>query len=213
MATKVKICGLRSEAEIDVAIAGGADYVGLVLFAPSPRHLSCAEARRLARHVAGRCQIVALTVDADDALIARINSDVEPDIFQLHGSESPERIRAIAAMTGRRTMKALKVATRADVAEFDDYYGIADDILFDAKAPQGSPIPGGNGLTFDWHILQGISTRFDYMLSGGLSADNVAAAVALTGAAAVDVSSGVESQPGRKDPVRIRAFLQAAKGL
>ncbi len=213
MTTKAKICGLRSKAEIDVAIEAGADFIGLVFFAPSPRNLSIARAAPLAEHARGRTDIVALTVNADDPLLARIAHEVKPDLIQLHGSESPDRVGEIKALTARRTMKVIKVATAEDAKAAFKFKDVADRILFDAKAPEGSPLPGGNGLTFDWRALEGLAGRLDYMLSGGLTPENVQEAVRLTGAPAVDVSSGVESAPGHKDPARIRAFLHAAKGL
>ena len=211
--TEVKICGLKTTTEIDAAIDGGADYIGLVLFPPSPRNVSIEEAGRLAEHARGRTRIVALSVDADDALIDRIASDIAPDLLQLHGSEDMERIRRIRTLTQTGVMKAVKVATADDTEIAFRYHWVVDRILFDAKAPKDSPIPGGNGLQFDWHALEPVRGRMDFMLSGGLTPDNVADAIELTGAPAVDVSSGVESAPGVKDPARIRAFLQAAKGL
>jgi len=211
--TKVKICGLKTEADIDVAIENGADYIGLVFFDPSPRTLTIPVAARLAQHIRGRARIVALTVNAENKLIEQITNEVGPDIFQLHGGESIERVTAIAQLTKRETMKVIKVETAADAETAFTYSSIADHILFDAKAPKDSPIPGGNGLSFDWRALDGIGARMTYMLSGGLNPDNVAAAIRLTGAAAVDVSSGVEAKPGKKDPARIRAFLHAVKSL
>ena len=167
----------------------------------------------LAEHCRARAKIVALTVDADDALIHAINDSVAPDIFQLHGSESPDRVGEIARSTQKETMKAIKVETSADAEAAFNYDSITDRILFDAKAPKGAVLPGGNGLQFDWTALESVNGRLDYMLSGGLTPETVAAAIRLTGAKAVDVSSGVEVSPGKKDPVRIRAFLRAAKGL
>ena len=213
MTIKVKICGLSSEADVDVAVEHGADFVGFVFFGPSPRNLDISRGKQLAEHVRGRAKIVALTVNADDMLIKRITREVGPDVFQLHGSEDEARIGEISALTGCETMKVIKVETQVDAGHAFDFKDTVDHILFDAKAPKDAPVPGGNGLTFDWRTLDGISAKLNYMLSGGLTSENVAEAVRLTGAAAVDVSSGVETRPGEKDPARIRAFLQAAKGL
>ena len=213
MATQVKICGLKSELEVDTAIAGGADMIGIVFFAPSPRNIPIADGRRLADHARGRTRIVALLVDADDALIDQVTGVVAPDVLQLHGSEDVARVRQINERTGLPAIKAIKVASAADAAAAFVYQDVVEQILFDAKAPKGSPLPGGNGLSFDWRALDGVKDKLRYMLSGGLTPENVATAIRLTGAPAVDVSSGVEVRPGVKDPARIRAFLQAAKGL
>lgn len=211
--TKVKICGLRTEADIDVAVEAGADYIGLVFFPPSPRNLSIEVGQRLAAYARGRASIVALLVDADDELITQITSQVAPDLLQLHGSESVERIKRIREISDVPVMKVIKIASAEDAQAAFTYAPIVKQILFDAKAPKGSPLPGGNGLRFDWHAIEPVQGRLEFMLSGGLTAENVAEAIRLTGAAAVDVSSGVESEPGIKDPARIRAFLRAAKGL
>ena len=216
MATQVKICGLKTPATMTVALEAGADYVGLVFFPPSPRSLDVAQAVPLADMARGTAKIVVLTVDADDALIDTIAAQLQPDIIQLHGSETPERTAAIKQRTGCGVMKAVKVATADDAATAFSYAapkGPCDMVLYDAKAPKDAILPGGNGLTFDWHALEGIAGRLNYMLSGGLNPDNVAEAVRLTGARAVDVSSGVETAPGEKDAARIRAFLAAAKAV
>lgn len=216
MTTKVKICGLTTPETMSVALDGGADYVGLVFFPPSPRTLDINTAKPLAEMARGRAQVVALTVDPDDALVETIASQLSPDIIQLHGSETPERADAIKALCGCAIMKAVKVATSADTEEAFRYAspeGPCEMVLFDAKAPKDAVLPGGNGLTFDWRILATVANRVDYMLSGGLTPDNVGDAIRLTGACAVDVSSGVESSPGTKDPARIRAFLDAAKSV
>ncbi|WP_108682061.1 phosphoribosylanthranilate isomerase [Methyloceanibacter sp. wino2] len=210
MTVEVKICGVRTPASLDAAIAAGADFVGLVFFAKSPRNLSPADAARLATAARGRVKTVAVLVDPDDALIDTIAADVRPDVLQLHGSETPERAAAIKATTGLTVFKAVPVAERADVNAAARYEGIADRILFDAKAPAGADLPGGNGLRFDWAILEGASAPF--ALSGGLAASNVAEAIRLSGASLVDVSSGVETAPGEKDPGLIAQFVQAARG-
>ena len=209
--TKVKICGLRTEAALDAALAGGADYVGLVFFPPSPRNIAPAAAKALAARARGRAKIVALMVDPDDALVEAVIASADPDILQLHGEETPERVREIQRRWGRPVMKAIKVETAEDARAAIDYGGAADLILFDARAPEESTRPGGNGAPFDWRTLAGVKDRVGYVLSGGLTPDNVAEAIRVTGAGTVDVSSGVESRPGEKDPELIRRFLRAAK--
>ena len=214
MTTEVKICGLKTPAMMAVALEAGADYVGLVFFPPSPRTLEVEDAKPLAEMARGQAKIVVLTVDPDDALVDAIAAQLRPDIIQLHGSETPARAAEIKKRTRCAVMKAVKVATPVDAETAFAYaapVGPCDMILFDAKAPKDAVLPGGNGLTFDWRALEGVAGRLDYMLSGGLTPDNVADAIRLTGAGAVDVSSGVESAPGIKDAARIRAFLQAAK--
>lgn len=216
MTTEVKICGLKTVEAMKAALDAGADYVGLVFFPPSPRNIEIDAAVALAALARGKSKIVALTVDPDDALIEAIATEVQPDIIQLHGSETVERAAQIKQRCGCQVMKVVKVAESADTEAAFTYaapHGPCDIILFDAKAPKGAELPGGNGLAFDWRILQHVSNRLDYMLAGGLTADNVAEAIRLTGARAVDVSSGVESSPGEKDAGRIRAFLEAAKAV
>jgi len=216
MTVDVKICGLSTPATMAVALEAGADYVGLVFFPPSPRTLDLATAVPLADMARGQAKIVALTVDPDDALVDAIAANLRPDIIQLHGSETPERAGEIKKRSGCAVMKAVKVATSDDAETAFAYAvpnGPCDTILFDAKAPKDAILPGGNGLTFDWRALEGVAGRHDYMLSGGLTPDNVAAAIRLTGTRAVDVSSGVESAPGTKDSALIRAFLKAAKAV
>ncbi|MCZ7594592.1 MAG: phosphoribosylanthranilate isomerase [Hyphomicrobium sp.] len=213
MATEVKICGLRSEAALDAALAGGADYVGFVFYAPSPRNIAPNAARALADRARGRAKVVALFVDPDDELLASVIEAVSPDIIQLHGAESPARVSDIARRFGRPVLKAVSVADAKDVEAALAYAGHADRILFDAKLLEGAAgaLPGGNGIAFDWQALASLEGRIDFMLAGGLNPANVAEAIRCTGARAVDVSSGVESRPGEKDPDLIRRFLQAAK--
>jgi len=212
MTIEVKICGLRSEDALDAALVAGADYVGFVFFARSPRNIAPVAARVLADKARGRAKVVALLVDPDDALVADVVGTVEPDIIQLHGSETAERVGEIARRFGRPVMKAVRVADASDVAAALAYAGSAERILFDAKASdEAGALPGGNGVAFDWRVLAGLDEGIDYMLAGGLTAENVAEAVRLTGAHAVDVSSGVESRPGEKDPELIRRFIRAAK--
>jgi phosphoribosylanthranilate isomerase len=211
-ATQVKICGLKTQAALEAALAGGADYVGLVFFAPSPRNVSPAVARDLAERARGHAKIVALMVDPDDGLIERVVAAADPDFFQLHGEETPDRVREIRRRWGRRVIKAVKVKSAGDAEAAEGYGGAADLILFDARPPEGSDRPGGHGARFDWGILRIMEDGAPFMLSGGLTPENVAEAIRATGAAIVDVSSGVESGPGEKDPDRIRRFLKAAKG-
>ena len=217
MSTRVKICGLSTEATLDAALDAGADMVGFVLFAKSPRNVSLERAAALVRHAQARgtADAVTLLVDPDDALVDRVVAAVKPDVLQLHGHETPERVEAIRRRSGLRVMKAVPVATADDVAQAFTYLepqGGADVLMFDAKPPATpDALPGGNGLAFDWRILDAAKGRAPFALAGGLTPDNVAAAIALTGAAIVDVSSGVESAPGQKDPDLIRRFLRAAK--
>jgi phosphoribosylanthranilate isomerase len=210
--TKVKICGLKHELALKAALAGGADYVGLVFFPPSPRAVALAEARTLAAQARGaRVKVVGLVVDADDDLLTSVVDVIEPDILQLHGSETPARVAEIRRRFGRQVMKAIPVAAPGDAEAALRYAGSCDLILFDAKAPAGATRPGGNGAQFPWDFLAGVKDKVAYMLSGGLSPDNVAAAIRATGAGIVDVSSGVESRPGEKDPALISRFLRSAK--
>ncbi len=213
MTTEVKICGLRTQGALDAALDAGADYVGFVFYARSPRNILPDEARALAGKARGQAKVVALFVDPDDELLAEVIEAVAPDIVQLHGSETPARVAEIAQRFGRPVMKAVTVAGAADVQTALAYEGKADRILFDARAPMddADALPGGNGVAFDWQALSSLEGRIDYMLAGGLTPANVAEAIRSTGARAVDVSSGVESQPGEKDPELIRRFIQAAK--
>jgi phosphoribosylanthranilate isomerase len=207
----VKICGLSSPDALDAALEGGADLVGFVFFPPSPRNIAPTAARDLGARVRGRAAKVALTVDADDALFDAVVAELRPDILQLHGQEAPERLKQIKARYGLPVMKAIAVETRSDLAAIDRYRDIADRLLFDARAPREATRPGGLGKPFDWRLLERIAAGPDYLLSGGLDAANVAEAVATTGAPGVDVSSGVEIAPGRKDPEKITAFIKSAR--
>jgi phosphoribosylanthranilate isomerase len=207
----VKICGIMTPADLEAAISAGASHCGLVFFPPSPRNLPLDAAAGLARLGRGRAAMVALTVDADDALLEAIAAQVAPDMIQLHGKESPERTARIRALTGRPVMKAVSVAEAADVARAEAYRGAADLVLFDAKPPRNSLIPGGNGIRFDWSLLAGVKGRMDFALSGGLTPDNVAEAIAATSPVLVDTSSGVETAPGKKDHALIRRFVAAAR--
>lgn len=214
MTLDVKICGLRDRQSVEAAIAAGADFAGLVFYPPSPRHVSFDQAGELADLARGRIGVVALAVDPDDAQLADIISAVNPDLLQLHGSESPERVCEIKSAFGVDIMKAVSVASARDLKVAETYRDCADMILYDAKPPpQGgeNALPGGNGLCFDWRLMLEVARDRPYMLSGGLNPDNVAEAIRLTGAAAVDVSSGVERGRGIKDPARIHAFVAAAR--
>jgi phosphoribosylanthranilate isomerase len=212
MPAKVKICGLKTQAALEVALDGGANYVGLVFFPPSPRYLTPARAEAIAARARGRAKIVALLVDADDSLVADVVAAAAPDILQLHGQETRERVSEIRRRWGIPVMKAVAVETAEDARAGLRFSPAADLILFDARAPEASTRPGGNGAPFDWRLLAGVTGTAPFVLSGGLTPDNVAEAIRITGAAIVDVSSGVESRPGEKDPELIRRFLGAAKG-
>jgi phosphoribosylanthranilate isomerase len=211
MSLMVKICGLKTPEALDVALESGADMVGFVFFPPSPRHLALAAARALGERVQGRAGKVALTVDADDATLAGVVEALKPDLLQLHGVETPERITALRARFGLPVMKAVPIAERKDLARIELYKKVADRLIFDARAPQDATRPGGLGTPFDWTLLKGIDPGIPFMLSGGLDAGNVAEALRITRAPGVDVSSGVERAPGEKDPDKIRAFIRAAR--
>ncbi len=208
--TRVKICGLRDAATMDAAIAAGASYLGFVFFPKSPRNVSIAEAATLAAAVPAGIAKTALVVDADDATLDAILAEVPLDVLQLHGTETPERVVALRARYGLPVMKAVGVADATDLAALETYGKVADQLLVDAKPPKEANLPGGNGLSFDWQLIAGRRWPVPWMLAGGLTPDNVAEAIRLTGAAQVDVSSGVESAPGVKDPDLIAAFCAAA---
>lgn len=211
MTTRVKICGLRRPEDVATAAEAGAAYVGFVFFPKSPRHLALADARALALTVPPGVAKVALTVDATDAELDAILAAVPVDMLQLHGRESVERVAEVRARTGLPVMKAVGLSGPEDLRALEAYQGVADQILVDAKPPKDAPLPGGNGLAFDWRLLLGRVWRRPWMLAGGLTPDTVAEAIRATNARQVDVSSGVESAPGVKDQGLIRAFLTAAK--
>ena len=211
MSLLVKICGLSTPETLDVALDAGADMVGFVFFPPSPRNIAFETARALASRVNGRAKKVALVVDADDALLEQIIDALKPDILQLHGHETPERVAAIRESFGLPVMKVLPIETKADLAAIAPYTSVAHRLLFDARPPREATRPGGLGKPFDWHLLEHFTLPVPWMLSGGLNADNVTEALRITRAPGVDVSSGVESAPGVKDPDRIRAFIRAAR--
>jgi phosphoribosylanthranilate isomerase len=207
---RVKICGLRSPADVAAVAAAGAAYAGFVFFPKSPRHLTLPQAHEAALAAPPGLAKVALTVDADDATLDAIVDGVPLDMLQLHGHESPDRVAQVRARYGLPVMKAMGVADEGDLAALTDMALAADQILIDAKPPKDAAVPGGNGLAFDWRLLVGRKWLCPWMLAGGLTAQNVAQAVRLTGARQVDVSSGVESAPGVKDAALIAAFVQAA---
>jgi phosphoribosylanthranilate isomerase len=209
MSLDIKICGLRTEAALAAALAGGASHVGFIFFPKSPRHVEAPRAGQLRQAARGRASAVAVTVDAGDDVLDIIVAAMAPDMLQLHGSESPERVQAVKARYGLPVIKAMPVRTSADLAASGLYRGVADRLMFDARPPAGSELPGGNGVSFDWRLLAGLDAGVDYMLSGGLSAANVGEALLTAKPPAIDVSSGVESAPGVKDPALIAEFFQA----
>ncbi|MBB95922.1 MAG: phosphoribosylanthranilate isomerase [Rhodobacteraceae bacterium] len=207
---RVKFCGLRTPADIAAAAGAGAAYVGFVFFPKSPRSVSLAEARALAGEVPeGICK-VALTVDADDAMLDELLDQVPIDMLQLHGHETPERVAHVKARYGLPVMKAVGVAGAEDLPALDTYARVADQLLLDAKPPRDAVLPGGNGLAFDWRLIAGRRWPVPWVLAGGLTPDNVAEAVRLTGARQVDVSTGIEKARGEKDPALIARFGAAA---
>jgi phosphoribosylanthranilate isomerase len=211
MSVIVKICGLSTSEALEVALDAGADMVGFVFFPPSPRNLSFKIAAALESRVRGRAKKVALSVDADDTLLAYVVDALGPDMLQLHGTESPLRVAEIKAKFKLPVMKAIPVETKGDLAATARYAAVADHLLFDARAPREATRPGGLGKTFDWHLLENLDPGLPFMLSGGLDAGNVGEALRITRAPGVDVSSGVERAPGEKDPDKIRAFIRAAR--
>jgi phosphoribosylanthranilate isomerase len=214
MALAVKICGLTDPAALAAAIEGGARWLGFVFYPPSPRALSPEQAGELARAAPADRTTVGVFVDPNDALLDQVLARVRLDALQLHGAESPERVRAIKARTGCAVIKALQVAEPPDLAPVASYAAVADMLLFDARPPkEPGRLPGGNGLAFDWRVLQDLRVDCPWLLSGGLSADNLATAVTLCRPPAVDVSSGVERRPGVKDPTKIQRFLALAGAL
>ena len=211
MPVLVKICGLSTPDALDAALDAGADMVGFVFFEPSPRHLGLGAARTLGERVRGRAKKVALTVDASDDELARLIEALAPDLLQLHGRETPERVVVVRTRFGLPVMKALPIARREDLAPIRIYDKLVDRILFDARAPREATRPGGLGQPFDWHLLENLDQNLSFMLSGGLDAANAAEALEITRAPAVDVSSGVERAPGVKDPDKIRVFIRAVR--
>ncbi len=215
MRLQVKICGINSKEALAAAVDGGARYIGLVFYAPSPRFVTARQAAGLAAGVPAEVRKVGLFVDADDATIEETLKRCPLDMLQLHGAESPERVRKAKQAFGLPVIKAVKLAGADDLAAARDYVDAADRLLFDARPPADmkGALPGGNALALDWNLLRGTRWPCPWMLSGGLNAGNLAEAVETTGARAVDVSSGVEDRPGHKDPARIRAYLETAAKL
>lgn len=212
MAVEIKICGLSTEATLDAALDAGVDHVGFVAFPRSPRHVTAERAAALAARARGRAGVVLLTVDMADAELDALVAAVKPDTLQLHGQETPERAAQLKRRHGLAVWKAVPVSGAADLAAVALYDGVADRVLFDARPPKDAALPGGNGVAFDWRLLDRLDPKLRFVLSGGLAPENVAEALAVVRAPAVDVSSGVESAPGVKDPERIRAFVAAVRG-
>ena len=210
--TAVKICGLSTQGDIDAISRAGANYVGFVFFAKSPRNISIDDARALALEVPMGVAKVALVVNATDSELDAITAAVPLDMLQFHGKETPVRVLEVKARYGLPVMKAVGVADADDLPALDTYAAVADQLLIDAKPPKNADLPGGNGLAFDWRLIAGRSFSVPWMLAGGLTPENVAEAVRMTGARQVDVSSGVESAPGAQDAGLIEAYVKAAKG-
>lgn len=211
MAPIVKICGLSTPEALDAALEAGADLVGFVFFPPSPRNLGLEAARVLGQRVQGRAGKVALTVDANDQTLFDIVEALQPEMLQLHGKETPDRVVAVRTRFGLPVIKALPIEKRADLSPIRLYAQVVDRLLFDARPPKKATRPGGLGLRFDWMLLEGVNPGVPFMLSGGLDAGNVTEALNITRASGVDVSSGVERAPGMKDPAKIREFIRVAK--
>ena len=211
MMTEIKICGLKDRSALETAIDAGADLAGFVFFANSPRNLDMAQAATLSQIARGRIRLVALTVNADDRLIDDITAIVQPDLLQLHGRESPDDAARLAARTGLGIIKAVGISGPADLEATGDYADVCDYLLLDAKPPEQANRPGGLGEPFDWTVLEGYEPGVPWLLAGGLTPENVAEALSISHAPGVDVSSGVESAPGVKDPERIRTFVAAAR--
>jgi phosphoribosylanthranilate isomerase len=211
MPVLIKICGLKTPQALDAALDAGADMVGFVFFPPSPRNVGYEAARALGARVRGRAQKVALSVDADDATLAAMIEALAPDLLQLHGRETPDRVVTVRARFGLPVMKALPIAERADLSPIRLYDKVTDRLIFDARAPREATRPGGLGKPFDWRLLENLDPGVPFMLSGGLDAGNVAEALRITAAPGVDVSSGVERAPGEKDLEKIRGFIRAAR--
>ncbi|MGB0577518.1 MAG: phosphoribosylanthranilate isomerase [Alphaproteobacteria bacterium] len=215
MTVQAKICGINTPDALQAAIDGGTSHIGLVFYPPSPRAVTGIEAATLAARVPDSVKKVGLFVDIEDDLLNSILNQVPLDMLQLHGKEPPERVATIKQATGLPVMKAIHIKKAEDFSNIDHYRGIADQILFDAKAPKDlkNALPGGNAISFDWSLFANHPWQDNWMLSGGLNADNIAEAVRISGARAVDVSSGVESAPGRKDRKLITEFLETVLAL
>jgi phosphoribosylanthranilate isomerase len=208
-----KICGLTDTAAVEAAVEHGADMLGFVFYPPSPRNITAEQAEDLLRDVPSGIDRVGLFVDPETDFLDKILAKARLDLLQLHGDETPERCRAISIYFGLPIIKAIKVSTKADLKAARDYEDVVDWLMFDARPPADDALPGGNGKAFDWTILKGADFKRPWLLAGGLTPDNLSQAVQQSGASAVDVSSGVEIAPGKKDPAKIRAFLDAARRL
>lgn len=210
MTFSIKICGLKTPETVARAVERGATHIGFIFFPKSPRNIEPSDAAELAEIARGKAKIVAVTVDADNDALDEIIDILKPDILQLHGKETSDRVLNIKAVYGLPVMKVLAISTAGDLKKIDAYEGIADRFLFEAKPPAGSQLPGGNGVSFDWSILGALGDDVDYMLSGGLNKDNVPDAIKLTRCTGIDLSSGVESASGVKDIGKIDAFFDVA---
>ncbi len=211
MSAQAKICGLTTPEALDAALAGGAAFVGAVVFPKSPRHIEPLHAATLFDRARGKAKIVAVTVDADDALLTGIALILKPDLIQLHGSETPAQAERVRMLTGAGIIKVLPIRGHEDFAQAEAWEPFVDHLMFDAKPPEGSHLPGGVGSRFDWALLADRAFRHPWFVAGGLTPDNVAQAIRVSGAPLVDVSSGVESAPGVKDPTLITAFLDTVR--
>ncbi len=211
MSLIIKICGLSTQETLDAALTAGADMVGFVFFDKSPRYISLETARGLGGQVGGTALKVALTVDADDATLAAIIAELKPQLLQLHGTETPERVFDVRTRFGLPVMKAVGLAQKEDLAAIAPFEAVADWLLLDAKAAPDATLPGGNGEAFDWGLLHDLKIAKPWLLAGGLRPENVATAIGISGAPGIDVSSGVESLPGVKDVAKIRAFIANAR--
>lgn len=211
MALDIKICGLSTAETLAAALDNGASHIGFIFFAKSPRNISPVLAGELRQAAKGRAQAVAVTVDADDAFLDAIVAEVKPDMLQLHGKETPGRVAEVKARYGLPVIKAFSIREAGDLEAIAPYRDVADKLLFDAKPPAGSELPGGNGVSFDWRLLAGLDASVDYMLSGGLNAANIGDALSCAAPPGIDISSGVESAPGVKDVALIENFFRAVR--
>lgn len=211
MSTEIKICGLSTREAVSASIEAGADLLGFIFFEKSPRHISSGTAGELSRFINGRAKVTAVTVNADDSYLDEIVSSLNPDLLQLHGRETPEDVLRIKEKYSLPVIKAFAIREQDDFDLLKDYEPVADRFLLDAKAPEGSVLPGGNGVSFDWTLLSKLKTPVPYMLSGGLNLENVLSALNISKATSIDVSSGVESAPGVKDIAKIEAFIKTVR--
>ena len=203
----IKICGISTSETADAVISSGATHLGMIFFEKSPRNVSLEQAQILSSHVGNRVTKVAVTVNADTDFLDQIVEHVAPDVLQLHGSETPEHVQRVKDRFGLPVIKALAIGAREDLEKVKPYMNVTDLFLFDAKPPKGSDLPGGNGVAFDWEIMDDIPENVPYMLSGGLNSENIVEAIDRTGTKGIDISSGVETAPGVKDVKLIEDFL------